>query len=168
MSGAQNKSSFPHFAETVPFNCFLGTRSAKAGMFLLLATRVHAEATNTIALAPELPNASASFVRVIGALALVIGVFLGGVWFFKNWQRLAQRGGNAPKLNILESKSLGARQGIFVIGYEKQRFLVASSPTGVNLLSHLPDAENGATEATEKTSAPMPFAQALATVLKGK
>ena len=109
------------------------------------------------------PEAVASILSV-----LVIGLFLFGVWLFKNWQRLANRTGTAPKLNIVESRSLGARQGIFVIGYDKQRFLVASSPAGVNLLSHLPDAENSEAETGEKKSAPMPFAQALATVLKGK
>jgi flagellar biogenesis protein FliO len=107
-------------------------------------------------------------VRVLGALALVLGLFLGGVWLFKNWQRLSTRSGSAPKLNILESRSLGARQGIVVVGYDKQRFLVATSPAGVNLLSHLPDAEISETDNAEKKSAPMPFAQALATVLKGK
>jgi flagellar biogenesis protein FliO len=135
-------------------------------MFFFLAARVHAQTTNLISTVPPLANAGASFIRVLGALALVLGVFLGGVWLFKNWQRLANRTGHTPKLNLVESRSLGARQGIFVIGYDKQRFLVASSPTGVNLLSHLPDAEISETE-TQK-SAPMPFAQALAAVLKGK
>jgi hypothetical protein len=36
------------------------------------------------------------------------------------------------------------------------------------LLSHLPDAEAGATESAEKPVGPMPFAQALAQVLKKK
>ena len=137
-------------------------------MFLFLAASVRAEATNVISTAPPLPDVGGSFVRVLGALALVLGIFLGGVWLFKNWQRLTHRHGSAPKLNIVESRSLGARQGIFVIGYDKQRFLVASTPTGVNLLSHLPDAEISETDATERTSAPMPFAQALANVLKAK
>ncbi len=137
-------------------------------MFFLFVFRIHAQTTNLVSTAPPLPDVGGSFVRVLGALALVLGIFLGGVWLFKNWQRLANRSGTAPKLNIVESRSLGARQGIFVIGYDKQRFLVASSPTGVNLLSHLPDAEISETETGEKTSAPMPFAQALATVLKGK
>ena len=137
-------------------------------MFLLLAASARAQATNLISTAPPLPNVGGSFIRVLGALALVLGIFLGGVWLFKNWQRLANRNSSAPKLNILETRSLGARQGIFVIGYDKQRFLIASSPTGVNLLSHLPDAEISETETGEKKSAPMPFAQALATVLKRK
>jgi flagellar biogenesis protein FliO len=109
-----------------------------------------------------------SFVRVIGALALVIGLFLGGVWLFKNWQRLAVQRGRAPKLNILETRSLGGRQAIFVVGYNQERFLIASSPTGVNLLSHLPTATEGEPDSTTKNSPAPSFAQALAQVLKGK
>jgi flagellar biogenesis protein FliO len=109
-----------------------------------------------------------SFIRVIGALALVIGLFLGGVWFFKNWQRLAVQRGRAPKLNILETRSLGGRQAIYVVGYNQERFLIASSPTGVNLLSHLPTATEGEPDATGKNSPTPSFAQALTQVLKGK
>jgi flagellar biogenesis protein FliO len=137
-------------------------------MLFFLAVSARAQATNGVAAAPPLPDVGGSFVRVLGALALVLGIFLGGVWLFKNWQRLANRTGAVPKLNIVESRSLGARQGVFVVGYDKQRFLVAASPAGVNLLSHLPDAETVDAETPQKTSAPMPFAQALAAVLKAK
>jgi flagellar biogenesis protein FliO len=116
----------------------------------------------------SLPDAGVSFIRVIGALALVIGLFLGGVWFFKNWQRLAVQRGRAPKLNILETRSLGGRQAIFVVGYNQERFLISSSPTGVNLLSHLPTATEGEPDATAKNSPAPSFAQALTQVLKGK
>jgi flagellar biogenesis protein FliO len=167
MSRVQNKFRFPSVVASFLL-LFFGKRAAAAGIFLLLTTAVHAQTNTLISVAPPLPDAGASFIRVIGALALVIGLFLGGVWVFKNWQRLSTRSGAAPKLNILESRSLGARQGIVVVGYDKQRFLVATSPAGVNLLSHLPDAEISETDNAEKKSAPMPFAQALATVLKGK
>jgi flagellar biogenesis protein FliO len=127
--------------------------------------------TNSVAaplVAPSLPDAGVSFIRVIGALTLVIGLFLGGVWFFKNWQRLAVQRGRAPKLNILETRSLGGRQAIYVVGYNQERFLISSSPTGVNLLSHLPTATEGEPEATAKNSPAPSFAQALTQVLKGK
>jgi flagellar biogenesis protein FliO len=127
--------------------------------------------TNSVAaplVAPSLPDAGVSFIRVIGALALVIGLFLGGAWFFKNWQRLAVQRGRAPKLNILETRSLGGRQAIFVVGYNQERFLISSSPTGVNLLSHLPTATEGEPDATAKNSPAPSFAQALTQVLKGK
>jgi flagellar biogenesis protein FliO len=127
-----------------------------------------AEATNSVTISQTLPDASVSLIRVMGSLALVIGLFLGGAWVFKNWSRLTQRQGNRPILSVLESRSLGARQGICVVGYEKQRFLIATSPAGISLLSHLPDAEPAEPDAAEKTSGPMPFAQALAEVLKKK
>ena len=66
------------------------------------------------------------------------------------------------------ARPLGARQSLFVVAYEQQRFLIATSPAGVNLVSHLPDAEAAPVQPAEKTSGPMPFAQALQQVLKGK
>ena len=59
--------------------------------------------------------------------------------------------GGAPRLNVLEVKSLGQRQAIYVVGYEQQRMLLASSPAGVTLFSHLPTAED------EETVAPTPL-----------
>jgi flagellar biogenesis protein FliO len=118
--------------------------------------------------APALPDAEFSFIRVLGALVLVIGLFLGGVWLVRNWQRVGGQRGRAPKLNVLETRSLGGRHAIYVVGYERERFLIASSPGGVNLLSHLATA--GEDEPANSTSAsPAPsFAQALTQVLKGK
>ena len=146
----------------------LRTRAFFLAAFVFVgAGRVLADGTNAVAAPELLPGAGVSFLRVMGSLAIVLGIFLGGVWLYKNWQRLAIQRGHAPKLNILETRPLGARQSLFVVAYEQQRFLVASSPAGVNLLSHLPDAE-AAPAAGEKNSAPMPFAQALQQVLKGK
>jgi len=136
-------------------------------LFLFAAAETAFAETNSIT-PPPFPYAAGSLIRVTGALALVLGLFLGGVWLFKNWQRLSLQHGHRPKLNILETRSLGARQAIFVVGYERQRFLVATSPAGVNLVSHLPDAEAGEPETPEKPGGPMPFSQALAQVLKRK
>jgi flagellar biogenesis protein FliO len=99
----------------------------------------------------------------------VLGLFLGGVWFFRNWQRFTIQRGRAPKLNLLETRSLGGKHALFVVGYEQERFLIASSPNGVNLLSHLPtaDEKDNPTEA-KAAGAPPSFAQALTQVLKGK
>jgi len=106
----------------------------------------------------------ASVLRMGGALVLVIALFLGGVWLLKNWQRLALRRGAVPKLNVLEVKSLGPRQALYVVAYQQQRLLLASSPAGVTLLSHLP-------EAAEEQEAPVPrvsFAEAFQQVLARK
>jgi len=176
MKSGATLPEFPTQVRRVFLHVLRGNRM-RTGIFSVLAVlfcgahSVLAESTNAIAPATtaNLPDPSASLLRVFGALALVLGLFLGGVWFYKNWRRLTLQRGQQPKLNIHETRPLGARQAIFVVGYEKQRFLVATSPAGVSLLSHLPDAELAPeTEADEKKSAPMPFAQALAQVLKGK
>jgi flagellar biogenesis protein FliO len=116
--------------------------------------------------APSLPDAGLSIIRVFGALALVIGIFLGGIWLYKNWQRLAVQRGLAPKLNILETRSLGGRHAIYVVGYEQERFLISSSPGGVNFLSHLPNA--GETEPNAQNSPAPSFGQTLTQAIKGK
>jgi flagellar biogenesis protein FliO len=142
---------------------------ALVSAFCLLPS-AFAQSTNSAVVpltVPSLPDAGLSVIRVFGALALVIGLFLGGVWLFKNWKRLAVQRGCAPKLNILETRSLGGRHSVSVIGYEQERFLIATSPTGVNLLSHLPNAAENDEPAPEKTTPPS-FAQALTRVLKGK
>lgn len=135
---------------------------------VLLVERVcHAQGTNTVAaaLAPALPDASFSLLRVFGSLILVVALFLAGVWLFRNWQRLAVRQGRAPRLNILESRSIGGRQSIFVVGYDHQRFLVSSSPAGVQMLTPLPDSQS---EETSESIATPSFAQAFQKVLAAK
>jgi flagellar biogenesis protein FliO len=102
---------------------------------------------------------------VFGALALVLGLFLGGVWLFRNWQRLTTRTGQAPRLNLLEVRPLGGRHALYVIGYEQERMLLASSPTGVTFLSHLPP---GVPAAETPSAAPASFTTALTQALKGK
>lgn len=139
------------------------------GMFFFaLSMKAETNYVTAPLVAPPLPDAGMSFLRVMGALALVIGIFLGGVWLFKNWQRLAIQRGRAPKLSILETRSLGGRHAIYVIGYEQERFLISSSPGGVNMLSHLPSAMGN--EAATGTGSPAPpsFTQALSQVMKGK
>jgi flagellar biogenesis protein FliO len=107
-----------------------------------------------------------SLLRVLGSLAVVLGLFLGGVWLFRNGRTLAFRGGRTPRLNVLESRSLGTRQALYVVGYDQERFLVAATPAGINLLSHLPSANPA--ETPEERPANPSFAQALTQVLKGR
>jgi flagellar biogenesis protein FliO len=90
---------------------------------------------------PALPDTGVSLLRVTGALALVVGLFLGGVWLYKNWQRVLYRSKGAPKLNIIEVRPLGGRHALYLVGYHQQRLLLAASPAGVQFITHLPDAE---------------------------
>jgi flagellar biogenesis protein FliO len=109
-----------------------------------------------------LPDVSFSLLRLLGALVLVIALFLGGVWLYRNWQRLAVYKGRSPRLNVLEVKSLGGRHALYLIGYDEQRFLIASSPTGINLLTHLPEAAAAQSEApAPEPAAERNFAQRL-------
>jgi flagellar biogenesis protein FliO len=117
---------------------------------------------NTPAITNTLPDMGASMLRVMGALVIVLAIFLAGVWLFKNWQRLSMRRGAAPKLNVLEVRSLGQRQAIYVVGYEQQRLLLASSSAGVTLLSHLPSADAEPLEPATKLSFAEAFQQVLA------
>jgi flagellar biogenesis protein FliO len=118
--------------------------------------------TNTAVISSALPDMGASLLRVMGALVVVLAIFLAGVWLFKNWQRLTLRRGAAPKLNVLEVRSLGQRQAIYVVGYEQQRLLLASCNAGVTLLSHLPAADAEPLEQTPKISFAEAFQQVLA------
>jgi flagellar biogenesis protein FliO len=147
----------------------MGKLGCLLALFSLRAVSAVAEtlaSTNSPAFQNNVPDMGGSVLRVFGALILVIGLFLGGVWLFRNWQRLAVRNGGAPKLNIIEVKSLGQRQAIYVIGYQQQRMLLASSPAGVTLLSHLPAAEE--TESVTPAPTRMNFAEALQQVLARK
>jgi flagellar biogenesis protein FliO len=115
---------------------------------LLLLTSFYPQAnaapllsTNLVSTTPALPDASFSVIRVFGALVLVVGLFLAGVWLFKNWQRLALQRGRPSQLQILEMKALGNKHALYVVGYQQQRLLLASSPAGLALLSHLPLAD---------------------------
>ena len=117
------------------------------------------------------PDMGSSLLRVTGALLLVIALFFGAIWLFKNWRRFLHQQGRAPKLSVLEVKSLGQRHAIYVVGYEQQRLLLASSPNGVSLLSHLPEApeaEPAPTAAPAPASLSMNFAAALQQALSPK
>jgi flagellar biogenesis protein FliO len=138
---------------------------AALGGVLLHASARAAETSLAPAAGASLTGVGFSLVRLFGGFVLVIAVFLGGVWLFKHWQRLAVTRGRAPKLNLLEVKSLGNRHALYVVAYEQQRLLIASSPAGVTLLTHLP--EGDAAEAASAVVAPN-FARALQQVLTAK
>jgi flagellar biogenesis protein FliO len=121
--------------------------------------------TNAPAISGVLPDTGASLIRVAGSLVLVIAIFLAGVWLFRNWQRLSVRHGATPKLNIIEVRSLGQRQALYVVGYQQQRMLLASSPAGIALLSHLPTVEE---QENATPIARMSFAEAFQQVLARK
>jgi flagellar biogenesis protein FliO len=151
------------FSRTTPVICIA------CFLFCGLSAIAQTGATNAPAPAAasgSMPDMGASLIRVFGALVFVIGIFLGGVWLFRNWQRIAVRKGISPKLQILEVKSLGQRQALYVVGYQQQRMLIGASPAGITLLSHLPVADESETTPTAPTK--ISFTDALQQVLNRK
>ena len=136
-------------------------------LLLAVAPAALAQATNTLTLHTDLPQVGLSAIRGLGALALVLAIFFGGIWLFRNGQRLAWRRTGAPRLAILESRPLGNRFALYVVGYEQQRMLIGSSPAGISLLSQLPpDAE--APAPVLPVAAPASFKQCLQDILRKK
>lgn len=115
---------------------------------------------------PAMTSATSSLFRVLGAFALVLALFFGGVWLFRNWQRLAAAKGHAPKLNILETRSLGQRHALYVVSYEQQRILISASPSGVTMLTTLPNAPG--TPAAASAAPAQSFAASLHSALERK
>ena len=133
------------------------------GIAIWKAGLLSAQTANLGTTQTSLPEAGLSVLRLFGALAFVLAFFLGGVWLFRNWQRFLVQKGKAPKLTVLEMKGLGYRHGLYLIGYQQQRLLLASSPAGVTLVSHLPDAELSMEQPL--LSNPTPFSQTLQKLL---
>lgn len=127
-----------------------------------------AAGTNLVSATPDLPNAAGSVIRMLTGLAFVLALFFGGVWLFKNWQRLSGVRSHG-RLKVLETRSMGPRQGLYVVGYDQQRFLLAASPSGISLISALPEAPAGMDVIQPVPSpASSPFAQVLQSVLGRK
>jgi len=137
-------------------------------LLLALPSVVLADSTNTLRLRADLPDAGLSAVRALAALAIVLAVFFGGVWLYRNGQRLAWRKSGPPKLAILESRPLGNRYALHVVGYEQQRLLIGSSPAGLSLLSQLPAATEAPQAAPAAPPEPVPFVQYLQRLLRGQ
>jgi flagellar biogenesis protein FliO len=139
-----------HFNPREPGTALRGSAVVVLSLVMPVVAWAQAEAPKLpVGPVSPLPDAGASALRVFGALLVVLALFFAGVWLWKNWQRLAaMQGGRAPKLHILEVKSLGNRQALYVIGYDRQRMLVGSSPTGMTLLTQLPEATDDEMAAT--------------------
>jgi Flagellar biosynthesis protein, FliO len=63
-----------------------------------------------------------------------------GAWKSAVWKTWANRARSKRKaLAVRETAALGDRRFVCVIQFERQRFLVGSSPSSVTLLAQLPD-----------------------------
>jgi flagellar biogenesis protein FliO len=112
------------------------------------------------------PSMGVAVFRMVGSLALVIGIFFAGAWMFRNMHRFKGAHASNRKLHVLEGKSLGPRQALYVVAYNEQRLLIGASAQGLTLLTHLPEGETQA--AVERSAAPVPFGEALMQALGRK
>jgi flagellar protein FliO/FliZ len=135
-------------------------------LFLLSFTLVLAVADETKPAATLAAGSSigASIFRMLGALALVVALLFGVAWFLRNSHRF-NKGAAQRKLHILEARTLGARQAVYVVAYEQQRLLIGATPQGLSLLTHLPD---GAPQVEGERIVPVSFGDALMQALGRK
>jgi len=89
-----------------------------------------------------------TFTRTSALAAARLQVF----WRSIIWTSLVRRAGRKrTTLSVCETAALGDRRFISVIQFERQRFLIGSSPSSITLLSKLPD-ESSSGEVTGKAS----------------
>jgi flagellar biogenesis protein FliO len=134
-------------------------------LLVMLATTLPAAAAESSTFGNG-PSMTVAIFRMLGSLALVIALFFGAAWLFKNGPRLKATSVSQRKLQILEAKSLGARQAVYVVGYENQRMLIGSTANGLTLLTHLP--EGTALEPSTERIVPVSFGEALMQALGRK
>ncbi len=130
-------------------------------------TNAFAATSKVAATTANFPGMTGSVVRMLGGLAFVFALFFGGVWLFKNWQRVS-RVRRKSNLNVFEARSLGPRQALYVVGYQQQRFLVSASQAGISLISVLPAAAPEDDTLPAATNGASSFAQVLQNVLGRK
>jgi flagellar biogenesis protein FliO len=99
---------------------------------------------STVEAVNSLPGAGVSVLRMFGALIFVVALFLLGAWFFQNWRRVLAKTGKTSRLQIVEGRSLGNRQALYVVGYDRQRWLIGSTQTGISVIGVLPEAPENA------------------------
>ena len=95
----------------------------------------------------QIPTGAPANSPLVGALArtftrtsILAAARLKVFWRSVIWTTLIRRAGRKRKtLSVCETAALGDRRFVSVIQFERQRFLIGSSPSSITLLSQLPD-----------------------------
>ncbi|MEE9912675.1 MAG: flagellar biosynthetic protein FliO [Deltaproteobacteria bacterium] len=82
----------------------------------------------------------ASFLKMIFALAIVLGLLIGVMYFIKNFmQRSAPSADNQALINILSSRYLGPKSSIILLEVMEQVIVVGISGQQMTLLARIDD-----------------------------
>ena len=96
--------------------------------------------------------------RALGSLILVGGLAGGGLWAFRRWGARRLPGSGGARLKVEETLALGDRRFVSILKVDDERFLIALSPQGVNLMARLdPVAFDQALERQVHLTTPMPM-----------
>jgi flagellar biogenesis protein FliO len=103
--------------------------------------RTHTPPNSTLARA-----VARTFARTFARTSMLAAARLKVFWRSVIWRSLSlvRRASSKRKtLSVRETAALGDRRFVSVIQFERQRFLIASSPSSVTLLAQLPDESAG-------------------------
>lgn len=134
-------------------------------LLFLLLTLVVTLGEDKAAGTAAVPSMGTAVFRMVGSLAVVIALFFAGAWIFRNMHRFRSAGATPRKLQVLEGKSLGPRQAVYVVAYEQQRMLIGASAQGLTLLTLLPE---GVSQPETERIVPVSFGEALMQALGRK
>ena len=137
-------------------------------LVLLVLTLVVGMGADKAAMPAAAPSMGVALFRMLGALAVVIAIFFAGAWLFRNMHRFKTPGASHRKLQVLEGKSLGPRQAVYVVAYDQQRLLIGASAQGLTLLTHLPEGEPQSEQPLTERISPVSFGEALLQALVRK
>jgi hypothetical protein len=109
--------------------------------------------TGTPADSPLVGALARTFAGIFARTSTLVATRLGVLWRSGIWRSLHCRtwvrrvGSRRKTLSVRETAALGDRRFVSVIQFERQRFLIGSSPSSITLLAQLPD-ESASGEAT--------------------
>jgi flagellar biogenesis protein FliO len=89
------------------------------------------------------PSSGPSGWRALGSLVLVSGLAGGGLWAFRKWGANKLPGTGGARIRVEETLALGDRRFVSILKVDEERFLIALSPQGVNLMTRLDSVEAG-------------------------
>ena len=117
---------------------------------------------------PKSSGITGVFVRLIGAMVIVLSLLLLGAWWFRKSRLIGLVPAAQANLKIIETRSLASRHALHVVEYGEQRFLIADSPAGTNFLTHLDEVTETADENADNEPEPGSFAAKLKGFLERK